>query len=571
MFDVIIKGGELVDGSGAARRRADVDILAGRIEAIGAGLGEARHEVDAAGQIVAPGFIDIHSHFDAQVFWDTALSPSSLYGITTTLSGNCGFTLAPLCEDASDYLVRMLAVVEGMPLEALRACVQGDWSSTAQFLDRVDGTLAINVGFMVGHSAMRRVVMGPAATQRAATPDERSAMGDLLRAGLESGGLGFSSSWSPAHFDGDGNPVPSMSADPSELIELASICGDFEGTSLEFIPKRVDRFDQDQLELLTAMSARAGRPLNWNVIRITESNKEEIDHVLGAGSAARTQGAKIVALAMPIASRAHFSFFTGFVLEALPDWHGTLSLPIPERIDALRDPGVRRRLSEGARRAAGPLAEIAEWGERIIAQVFEPSLQHYTGRKLADIAAEERKSSFDALLDIACADGLRMTFTRPPGDPSRADWQEFVAAVREGRAVIGASDAGAHLDFIAYYDFPAFVLEKAVREHRVLSLEEAIHLMTDVPARLYGLRDRGRLRVGSHADVVVFDEKTVASGRLETRFDLPTGAGRLYSEPAGVSTVLVAGQEVVAAGALTSARPGTLLRSGRDTATPSLD
>jgi len=574
MFDTIIKGAECVDGSGAPRKRVELGILDGRIAGVGevgAELGEARRVIDASGRIVAPGFIDVHSHFDAQIFWDSSLSPSSLHGVTTTISGNCGFTLAPLSKDSIDYLVRMLAVVEGMPLSALRACIDADWETTSQFLDRAEGELAINVGFMVGHSTIRRVVMGPDSTRRTATTNELLSMTTLLREGLEAGGLGFSSSWSPAHFDGDGSPVPSKFADPDELISLASVCRDFEGTSLEFLPKRVDRFDREQLELLTAMSSKADRPINWNVIRISEENKEEIEHVLSAGTSARESGAKIVALTMPIPSRAHFSFLTGFLLEALPDWREVMVLPVSGRIDALRDPAVRRRLEDGGRRAEGPLGEIAEWGERIIAQTFDPSLKHYVGRKVADIASEESKSALDALLDIACADDLRITFTRPPSEPSRGDWEQIVAAARQGRALIGASDAGAHLDFVAYHDYPVYVLEKAVRAHGVLSLEEAIHLMTEVPARLYGLRDRGTLTVGSHADLVVFDDTTVASGRLETRFDLPTGAGRLYSEPVGVDTVMVGGEIVVENGGLTNARPGALLRSGADTSTPSLD
>ncbi|MBW2496927.1 MAG: amidohydrolase family protein [Deltaproteobacteria bacterium] len=570
MYDALIRGGELVDGTGRARRRADLGILNGRIAAIGTDLGEALHVMDASGRIVSPGFVDIHSHFDAQVFWDTALTPSSLYGVTTTISGNCGFTLAPLSADALDYLVRMLAIVEGMPLESLRACIDGDWSSTAELLDRVDGTLAINLGFLVGHSAIRRVTMGKAATRRSATGEERTAMDGLLRAGLEAGGLGFSSSWSPSHLDGDGDPVPSTFADASELIDLASVCRDFDGTSLEFIPKRVDRFDAEQLDLLLAMSARAERALNWNVIRVTASNGAETERVLSAGHRAGAEGARIVALAMPIASRAHFSFATGFVLNALPGWRETFSLPIPARIEALRSTRVRRELEEGARRAQGPLGEMADWSNRVISQTFDPGLEHYAGRSVSEIAKEEGKSTFDALLDIACADELRTTFTRPPSDPSRDDWKAFAAAVREGHAVIGASDAGAHLDFIAYYDYPAYLLERGVREHGVFSLEEAIHLMTEVPARLYGLRDRGTLEVGSHADVVVFDADEIASGRLETRFDLPSGAGRLYSEPRGVDRVLVNGEEIVSEGVLTNARPGTLLRSGRDTTSPSL-
>jgi N-acyl-D-aspartate/D-glutamate deacylase len=569
-IDLAIRGGDVVDGSGAPRRRADVGIAGGRVVAIG-DVGAATTELDASGRIVAPGFVDIHSHFDAQVFWDPQLSPSSLHGVTSTFAGNCGFTLAPLAPDAVDYLVRMLAVVEGMPLPALRAGVPGDWSSTGEFLDRLEGSPAINIGFMVGHSALRRVVMGPDATRRASTPAELDAMVALLRGGLAAGGMGFSSSWGVAHFDGDGDPVPSVFAEPSELVELAAVCRDHPGTSLEFLPKRVDRFSEAELDMITTMSSRAARPLNWNVIRITDSNQDEIEHVLGVGEHARRNGGKVVALNMPIPSRARFSFLTGFVLDALPGWGDVLALPVDERVRALRDPAVRERLAAGAAQARGGLAEIAEFHNRVISQTFTPAAAPFQGRHVGELARERGVTPLDALLDVVCADDLQTTFVRPVTEPSRGDWEASLAAWREGHALIGASDAGAHLDFTAYFDYPVYILEKAVRDHGVLPLEEAVHLMTDVPARLYGLRDRGRIEVGAHADIVVFDEDRVASGELVTRFDLPAGAGRLYAEPVGIDHVIVNGTPIASGGELTGACPGRVLRSGRDTDTPSLD
>jgi N-acyl-D-aspartate/D-glutamate deacylase len=423
---------------------------------------------------------------------------------------------------------------------------------------------------MVGHSAMRRIVMGPAATEREATPDELAAMVGLLRDGLSAGALGFSSSWGPAHFDADGRPVPSMFATPDELIALAGVCRDFPGTSLEFIPSRVDFFDQLQIDLLTAMTTAAQRPLNWNVLRITESNRDEVEAALGVSAHARRSGGRVVALHMPIPSRARFSFRTGFVLDAIPGWGETMSLPVDERCRALIDPDVRRRLAEGVQKARGGIAEIAEFHNRIITETFHPEAKPYEGRLVADIAAERGVSALDALLDVVCSDHLDTMFTRPPTEPSRGDWEAALAAWRTGDALIGASDSGAHLDFTAYFDYPIYVIEKAVRQHGVLTLEEAVHLMTEVPARLYGLRDRGRIEVGALGDLVVFDEDTVASGEIGMRFDLPAGAGRLYAEPVGVDHVLVNGTPIVLDGRLTDARPGTLLRAGRDTATPAL-
>ncbi len=571
MFDVVVRGGMIVDGTGGSRRRADIGIVAGRIAAVGVvDATSALDVIDVHDRIVAPGFVDVHSHLDAQVFWDPALTPSSLHGVTSTLSGNCGFTLAPTTTGATDYLVRMLAVVEGMPLAALQAGVPADWSTTAEYLDRIDGRLAINAGFMVGHSALRRVAMGSASVEREATPAEQAAMIAMLRNGLAAGALGFSSSWGPAHFDANGDRVPSRRADRDELVALAAVCGEFAGTSLEFIPERADRFDDAQLEVMTSMSAAAARPLNWNIIRITDGNRDETARVLAAGTHARAHGAKIVVLHMPIPSRARFSFLTGFVLDALPGWGPVLSLPVAERLGALADPEVRARLARGAAEAVGGLAEIAEWGNRVICETFTNETTRYRGHLVSDIAVDEAKLPFDALLDVVCADGLQTMFTRPPSEPSRADWDAGVAAWRDGRALIGGSDAGAHLDFTAYFDYPVYVIEHAVRRHGALSLEEAVHLMTDVPARLYGLRDRGRIEVGGWADLVIFDEATVACGEIETRHDLPAGAGRLYAEPTGIDRVIVNGVTVVADGALTGSLPGTLMRSGRDTVTPSM-
>ena len=569
MHDVAIRGGEVVDGTGAPRRRADVGIRDGRIATIG-DVGDARQTIDAGGRVIAPGFVDVHTHIDAQAFWDPYLTPSSLHGVTTMLAGNCGFTLQPLAADEADYLVRMLAVVEGMPLEALRAGVPCDWRTTAEYLDRLDGTLAVNAGFMVGHSALRRLVMGADASERPSTPYELDEMTQLLRDGLAAGALGFSSSWGAVHFDGDGAPVPSRAADPAELVALASICGEYEGTSIEFIPTRVDHFDDAVLQLLTGMTAGARRPLNWNVLRIGAGNGSEVDDVLRAADVARDSGGKIVALVMPIPSRARFSFKTGFVLDALPEWGSVMALPLDERVRALREPEVRRRLANGARQAVGGLAEIAQFDRRVISQTFTDSARRYQGRSVAEIAATEGKEPLDALLDVVCADELMTNFTRIPSEPSRADWDAIIEACRSGRVIFGGSDAGAHLDFTASFDYPTYILEKAVRAQQALELEEAVHLLTEVPARLYGLVDRGRVAVGQRADLVVFDPATIASGELQLRADLPGGADRLYAEPVGVDHVLVNGVPIVERGALTGARPGTLLRSGRDTRDPDL-
>lgn len=263
MLDLIIRGGDLIDGSGAQRRRADVGVQGDRVVAIGPLDTEATAVIDAKGKVVTPGFIDVHTHFDAQVFWDGALTPSPFHGVTTALAGNCGFSIQPLsgAADDAEYLLRMLARVEGMPVESLRLGVPWDWRSTDEYLAAVEPKLGINAAFMVGHSAVRRLVMGTEATERTATSDEVDQMADALRRALEAGALGFSSSWARTHNDADGEMVPSRYASAEELITLSAVAGEFPGPSLEFIPM-IGVFDSWAVELMTNMSAE-GRGMSF--------------------------------------------------------------------------------------------------------------------------------------------------------------------------------------------------------------------------------------------------------------------------------------------------------------------
>lgn len=571
MLDLIIRGGRVVDGTGAAARRADVGVADGRIVAIGAIADSARRIIDARDRIVSPGFIDVHNHIDAQAFWDPTLSPSPLHGVTSMFAGNCGFTIAPLNARAADYLMPMLARVEGMPLESLAAGVPWDWTSTAEFLDRFETGLAVNAGFMVGHSAIRRVVMDQAANEREATSAELTAMADLLRAGLAAGGIGFSSTWSTTHNDIDGNPVPSRWASADELIALARVCGEFEGTSLEMLPRAGGNVpsEADDVALLTAMSVAARRPLNWNLLRVEADTLGFVDGKLDAGTTSVEQGGRIVALFMPEPLNVHLSFLTGVLLNSIKGWKETFALPHDERIRRLADPAARRQLFADAASDASK-TKYTSWGTYLIVSTFSAKTARYAGRRVGDIAAEEGKEPFDALLDIIVADDLRTDFMNISVDEPAAIWKRRAEIATDPRVVVGGSDAGAHLDMITTHSYCTNMLANLVRTHQVLTLEAAVRELTSVPAALYGLRDRGTLTIGGAADIVVFDEDSVGSTLPTTRFDLPAGAGRLYTEATGIDSVIVNGNEIVHHGEITDARPGRLLRSGRDTRTPSL-
>ncbi len=569
MLDLVIRGGDVVDGTGAARRRADVGVRDGRIVEIGEVDETAKRTVEAEGRVVAPGFVDVHTHYDAQVFWDPTLSPSPLHGVTTVIGGNCGFTIAPLVPREAEYLMKMLARVEGMPLDALAAGVPWDWTTTAEYFDHFDDTLSVNAGFMVGHCALRRVAMGERSVGEAAADDDLAAMSNLLHESLAAGGLGFSSSWAETHNDADGEPVPSRHATAEELFALCRVTGEHPGTSLEFIPTARD-FTDRHLDVMARMSAAARRPLNWNLLTVSAMNGAFVEQRLAAGDVAREMGAKVVALTIPEPPRPRMSFLSGFVLDALAGWAKPMALPLAEKRAMLADPVRRRELEEQAQGTQGLIRAIAHWQRLIFLETFAPENAAYVGRTVGEVAAERGQSPFDALCDIAIADDLRTAFSTPEFGNDRADWEARVAVWRDGRAVIGASDAGAHLDLLATFNYTTTTLARAVREHEVLPLEEAVHLLTDVPARLYGLRDRGRVVTGAYADLVVFDPATVGPGPVVTRADLPTGASRVYGEADGIDEVIVNGTVIVERGAFTDARPGTLLRSGRDTETPVL-
>jgi N-acyl-D-aspartate/D-glutamate deacylase len=567
MLDVVITGGLLVDGTGAPARRGDLGIRGGRIAAVGEVGEAARETIDARGKVVAPGFVDVHTHYDAQVFWDGTLSPSPFHGVTSIVGGNCGFSIAPLSDSAGEYLMRMLARVEGMPLESLQKGVPWDWRSFGEYLDRLERKVAVNAGFMVGHSALRRVVMGERAVGHEATDAELEAMCALLATSLREGGLGFSSTISPTHNDGAGQPVPSRHASREELIALARVVRDHPGTTLEFLPG-VTVFSDDQKQLMTDLSLAARRPLNWNVLAPSAGNGDYVEAQLSATDYARARGAEVIALTVPQAMTVRINLTSGFVFDALPHWAGLFQLPIDERVRKLRDPAYRKQLDEGANsEGAGMLRGLARWDRMQVVETFADETRGFAGKTVAEIAEAEGKSPFDAMIDVAIADGLKTQFQPGGVGDNPADWEARGRVWHDDRALIGASDAGAHLDMIDTFAFSTQVLGNGVRRHRVMGLEEAVRQLTDVPARLYGLRERGRLEQGWHADVTVFDADAVESGPTYTRYDLPAGAGRLYADARGIEHVFVNGVEIVRGTKHTGALPGTVLRSGRDTDT----
>jgi len=569
MLDEVIRGGTVIDGTGAAGVRADVGIRDGRVVVIGEVTEPATREIDATGCLVTPGFIDPHTHYDAQLLWDPAASPSTLHGVTTIINGNCGFTLAPLRAGDADYLRRMMAQVEGMPLPALEAGIDWNWETFADYLNRLEGNLGVNAGFLVGHCAIRRYVMGDEAVGREATDDELEAITAELGAALDAGGMGFSFTLSTSHSDGDGQPVASRWASTAELTALCVETGKHPGTTLEgIVPGCLDRFDDDEIELLAQLSAAADRPMNWNVLTVDSKVPDRIGRQLAASDRAAELGGRVVALTMPVQVPMNMSLLHFCGLWLIPGWRDVLDCPVDERIARLRDPEIRASLAELATSPdAGVLLRLADWGSYRIGDTFSDANAGLKGRIVSDVAAERGTSDFDTLLDIVTADALRTVLWPNPPDDDDESWRMRAELWDDPRAMIGGSDAGAHLDRMCGAPYPTTWLRDCLHGRKLTSVENAVRLMTSAPASLFGLTGRGVLAEGSVADVVVFDPDAIDSGDAELVADLPGGSARLTATSSGIRRVLVNGEPVVIDGELTGATPGTLLRSGVHTET----
>jgi N-acyl-D-aspartate/D-glutamate deacylase len=569
MLDLLLKGGLVVDGTGSPAKLSDIGILDGRIVAIGEIDESASEVIDASDLVVTPGFVDPHTHYDAQLFWDPAAASSSKHGVTSVMAGNCGFTLAPIAAKDADYTRRMMAKVEGMPLAALESGVPWNWSTFGEYLDRLDGNIGVNAGFLVGHCALRRNVMGDEAVGNEASPSQLAEMISKLNDSIKAGGMGFSTTLSFTHSDGDGEPVASRWASRDEILALCRAVSAHEGTTLEYVTDGCLRgFSDDEIDLMAEMSLAARRPLNWNVLTIDSAEPERYREQLSALEHAASRGGRSVALTMPILVEMNMSFGTYCALFMLPDWSEVMSLPVPQRIEKLRDPQVRAHLLARSQSSdAGVFSRLADWGRYQIGDVYTPENLVFKGRQVSEIAAERGESDFDTLLDIVIADDLRTILWPLPTDDDRASWELRAEAWERDDVLLGGSDAGAHLDRMCGASYTTKFIGDCLRGKKLVSLERSVQMLTQEPAELFGLRDRGVIAEGNWADLVIFDPATIDAGDASLVEDLPGGTGRLNAESIGVKRVIVNGRTVVIDDELTGDLPGVVLRSGRDTKT----
>jgi N-acyl-D-aspartate/D-glutamate deacylase len=564
MLEYVIRGGTIVDGTGGPPVRGDIGISGGRIVAVGEVTDDAAHVVDADGLVVSPGFVDPHTHYDAQLYWDGWATPSNVHGVTTVFGGNCGFTLAPLRQHEEVYTARMMARVEGMAIPALELGVPWTWETFGEYLAGLDGRTAVNAGFLVGHCALRRYVMGAEASEREATEDELATLKAELHKALEQGGLGLSTTRSSTHMDGDNRPVASRLASEAELLELCAVVGEHEGTTLEGIVEGCLRgFTDEEADLLAQMSATANRPINWNVLVVSGRHRDKAEHQLLPSERARQVGGRVVALMMPVHAEMNMSLGTFCALWLIPGWTDILSLPAAEKAARLADPATREEML--AKSKGTPFSRLTHFAHYRIGDTSNPANAVLQGRLVGDIAAERGQEPFETVCEICISDDFTTVLWPLPGDDGDDDWALRRELWDNPDVMLGGSDAGAHLDRMLGTSYPTRFLADCLRGRQLVSLERAVHMMTDVPARLFGLRERGRLEPGWHADVVVFDPETIDAGPAKRVYDLPGGGLRLTATADGIRRVFVNGVETIVDGVATGALPGTVLRSGRDT------
>ncbi len=553
--DLVVRGGTVVDGTGTPGRRADIAIAGGRIVEVGTVAERGRREVDARGLTVTPGFIDIHTHYDAQLHFEPTASPSSWHGVTTVLTGNCGFTFAPAKEEDLGWLLQMLSRVEGMSAAALADGVTFRGGTFADFLAGLEGRVAVNVGANVGHCALRRWVMGDEASERAATHGEVEAMCALLAQSLDEGAIGFTSSQLELHVAHDGRPVPCNLAAPDELVALAAVLKGRDRGAIEFIPRTfLTGYADEDRRVIRAMAAASGKPVHLNTVTQMPHAPEGWRRSLEFAEEAAAAGASVHPMFATNRRGTHFALGSTFLFDEMPTWRDTLTAT--DREQRLCDPAVRDRMRVELADPTGR-SFVFRWEAVVVEAVADPSQEGWVGQTVAQLAAARGQDALDCFIDLSLAGALRTQFGLvAPTDPARQAATEVL--VRSPVMMAGSSDGGAHLLSFCGADFPTRLLTDWVPE--VLSFEAAVARLTSAHAAAYGIRDRGVVRPGAAADLVLIDRARLAAGEARYVEDFPAGSGRYVVDAEGYVAVLVNGTVVLEEGLPTGALPGSVVR-----------
>lgn len=555
-YDVVIKNGQVVDGTGAPAHRADIAVSGGKVVEIGKVDGHARQTIDAGDCIVAPGFVDPHTHYDAQICWDGAVTPSSWHGVTSVVMGNCGVGIAPCAPQTREIAMHDLVNVESIPYDVLEKGITWDWETFPEYMDAAERRQpSLNLGFLAPLTPFRHYVMGEESMERAATVDETTKIQGLIAEAIDAGAFGFSSTLLNQHLGFQGRPLACRNASRDELKAYANVLKTKGKGAIEVaLTRQVGVLDQDQCEVLDFLLEESCRPVTFIALFDREDIPEAVRDTLARCAPMVAKGARPQTSPLPLTReidmRSPFSF------AAFPSWKRAFADKSKAAQRAVyADRAFRDAFREDLK---NPLSFI-NWDRIMMHEVANDQLKRFEGLTITEIAKSEGKDPVDTLLDLTLADDLQVEFTMASYN-NRVD--RMAELLNNDSILIGLGDGGAHVDMLCDSGYPTYLLGTWVRERGILTLEEAVRRLTSDPADMFGIRDRGRLRVGGAADITVFDPQTIGSGnRGERRFDLPGGGKRMVMPSHGVEYTFVNGHMTYAQGAIVGANAGVVLRS----------
>ncbi len=554
--DIIIRNGTLIDGTGAERTQGDVAISDGLITHVGEVEGPADRVIDAGDLVVSPGFIDPHTHYDAQICWDDQITPSAWHGVTSVVMGNCGVGIAPCLPGAREIAMRDLVNVEAIPYDVLERGITWEWESFPDYLDAAEKRgSALNLGFLAPLTPFRHFVMGEESMERAATPEETARIKTLLHEAMAAGAYGFSSTILNQHLGFGGRPLACRMADDAELTAYANMLRECGKGAIEIaLTRQVAVLEEEQCQTLDLLLEQSGRPVTFIALFDRDDISEAVRNTLTLAAPQIAKGARPQTSPLPLTReidmRSPFSF-AGF-----PAWKRVFADTSKEAQRAVyADTAFRDAFREDLK---NPLS-FGDWNRIVLHEVRNPDLKKYEGLSVTKIAEAEGKDGVDAFLDVTLGDDLASEFTMSSYN-TRVDRVKEILSNSD--VLIGLGDAGAHVDMLCDAGYPTYTLGTWVREREIMTLEEGVRRMTSDPADFFGIEGRGRLAPGMAADVTLFDAETIGSGnRGVRRHDLPGGGKRMVMPSTGVEMTLVNGEVTWADGAVQEARAGKVLRS----------
>jgi N-acyl-D-aspartate/D-glutamate deacylase len=553
-YDLLIRGGTVVDGSGAPGVQADVAIKDGLIVGVGSVDGSATRTIDATGFVVAPGFIDPHTHLDAQMLWDPYGTSEPEHGITTVVMGNCGLTLAPVNESSREAIVKSFVRVEAIPREAFEQAVPWGWHSYGEYLNALEGRIGINVGGLVGHVAIRELALGDEAVERRATAEEIARMQQIVRESMEGGALGLSTNRNETHMREDGKPVASRLASDEERFALFDVLSDLNAGTIQLSAPGVHRIEH--IQWYDTIARRTNRPIIWQSVLHRWNDPDLWRQQLEGIAPTFRDGYRAYGLTNAVPTISRFSLKNAQLFDEFPTWKALMFAPEAVRKQAFAEAGTRQKLRADF---ADPRPTVyhRRWDLVETAKVVKPVNEVYLHKNVAEMAAMRGQDPLDAFLDLALDEDLETTFltANVGGDPEATG-----QILRSPYVLVGQSDAGAHVQYLADYGYGSTLLSYWVRERGVLTLEQAINQLTGRIADAYGIQGRGLLRTGYAADVAVFDPQTIRALEPEWADDYPGGLRRLVQHSEGMHFTVVNGRVVFENGKLAGDLPGHIVR-----------